>query len=144
MDNSNRHVEILDYVRALAILLVLSFHALGSAFEYEALPWNGWIRDFSVPLSYIFLLPFSFGGVGVALFFVVSGFCIHLSFQRQGRDWRSFWIRRFFRIYPAYLAAMAFAVICLQANKQTNLHDWPIWKQLLTNAFLVQNFSPMA
>ena len=49
--------------------------------------------------------------VGVAIFFVVSGFCIHLSFRRGAPgDWRGFFIRRFFRIYPPYfLAVLIFA-----------------------------------
>ncbi|HXC36779.1 MAG TPA: acyltransferase family protein, partial [Candidatus Acidoferrales bacterium] len=100
MNGSRKHIELLDYVRAVAIISVLLFHTLGSTFGYEDLPWHGWLRGFSVPVSFLCLLPFSYGGMGVAIFFVVSGFCIHLSFQQQGKEWRSFWIRRFWRIYP--------------------------------------------
>ncbi len=142
MNNSSKHIELLDYVRAIAIIAVLSFHTLGSTYGYEDLPWDGWLRDFSVPTSFFFFLPLSFGGMGVALFFVVSGFCIHVSFQQQGREWGSFWIRRFFRIYPAYLAAIALVVLCLMTNSNENLHHWLIWKQLLTHFFLVHNLDP--
>src|SRR5580692_6160997 len=110
MNGSKKHLELLDYVRAVAIISVLLFHTLSSNFGYGDLPWHGWVRGFSVPSSFLYLLPFSFGQVGVAIFFVVSGFCIHLSFQQQGKDWRSFWIRRFWRIYPAYFAATVVAV----------------------------------
>ncbi|HUA65684.1 MAG TPA: acyltransferase family protein [Alphaproteobacteria bacterium] len=142
MNNAVKHVDLLDYVRAIAILAVLSFHALGSTYGYVDLPWDGWLRNFSVPVSFLVLLPFSFGGAGVALFFVVSGFCIHLSFHQRGSDWRSFWIRRFFRIYPAYFAAIVFALACLMAVAGENLHNWPIWRQLLANVFLIHNLSP--
>ena len=50
------------------------------------------------------------GHVGVAIFFVVSGFCIHLSHVKsRERGYKNFFGRRFFRLYPAYaIAAGAF------------------------------------
>ncbi|HEV2456273.1 MAG TPA: acyltransferase family protein, partial [Verrucomicrobiae bacterium] len=141
MSNSRKHLALLDYVRAAAILSVLLFHTLGSTFGYDDLPWHGWIRGFHVPVSFLCLLPFSFGQAGVAIFFVVSGFCIHLSFQQQGKDWRGFWIRRFWRIYPAYIATMVLAVLFLTTNSRLDLHSSPIWKQLAAHLFLVHNFN---
>ncbi len=142
MNGSKKHIELLDYTRAVAVISVLLFHTLGSAFGAEDLPWDGWVRSFSVLPSFLCLLPFSFGQAGVAIFFVVSGFCIHLSFKQQGADWRSFWIRRFWRIYPAYIAATAFAVLFLTTNSRLSLPGSSIWPQLATHAFLVHNFSP--
>ena len=56
----------------------------------------------------------SFGYVGVFLFFVISGFCIHLQWAKarasgQPHEIRfgAFWKRRFRRLYPAYLIALA-------------------------------------
>lgn len=141
MNGSRKHIELLDYVRAVAIISVLLFHTLGSTFGYIELPWHGWIRSFSVPVSFLCLLPFSFGQVGVAIFFVVSGFCIHLSFQQQNSDWRSFWIRRFWRIYPAYIAATAVAVLFLTTNSRADFHTSPMWWQLAAHLFLVHNFN---
>lgn len=141
MNGSRKHIELLDYVRAVAIISVLFFHTLGSTFGNEELPWHGWVRGFSAPASYLLLFPFSFGQVGVAIFFVVSGFCIHLSFQQQGQEWRSFWIRRFWRIYPAYIAATAFAVVFLATNSRLDLHSSPIWEQVAAHALLVHNLS---
>jgi peptidoglycan/LPS O-acetylase OafA/YrhL len=69
---------------------------------------------FHVPPSVFVLFPATLGKVGVAIFFVVSGFCIHLSHQRsREKGYVTFFIRRFFRLYPAYLVAVliyAFAV----------------------------------
>lgn len=141
LNSSKRHIELLDYVRAVAIISVLLFHTFGSTFGYEDLPWHGWVRGFSVPASFLLLLPFSFGGVGVAIFFVVSGFCIHLSFEQQGKDWRSFWIRRFWRIYPAYIAATALAVLFLTTNARADFHHSPLWTQLAAHLFLVHNLN---
>lgn len=58
-------------------------------------------------VQFLLLLPATFGWVGVAIFFVVSGFCIHLSFTRHP-EWAIFFQRRFFRIYPPYLVALIF------------------------------------
>src|SRR5579859_6331331 len=108
--NPDQHVEMLDFIRGIAILAVLVFHTLGLTFGYDALPWHGWWRDFSGSFSFLCFLPVALlAQAGVAIFFVVSGFCIHVSFQRQGRQWGSFFTRRFFRIYPPYLLAVAFS-----------------------------------
>jgi peptidoglycan/LPS O-acetylase OafA/YrhL len=49
----------------------------------------------------------TYGHMGVAMFFVVSGFCIHLSHARSNsRSWVEFSRRRFFRIYPPYLLSL--------------------------------------
>jgi peptidoglycan/LPS O-acetylase OafA/YrhL len=135
-----RHVELLDYVRGIAIISVLFFHTLATVFGYAELPWNGWWRDFSVPPSFLCLLPFSFGQAGVPIFFVVSGFCIHLTFQQQRQSWPGFFIRRFFRIYPPYLAALVFVIFLISANSGFNFSNPAIWTQWLTHLFLLHNF----
>jgi len=110
------HIPFLDYLRGIAILAVFLFHCLepnplpGKSIE---LSWNGWFRDFNVQHSFYPVLPLTIGWIGVAIFFVVSGFCIHLSHEKsREKDFGIFFIRRFFRIYPPYLAALLiFALI---------------------------------
>ncbi len=111
MADSRKHIEFLDHLRGVAIIAVFLFHALGAACGRDQLPWGGWFREFSVSRSFLILLPFTFGWSGVAIFFVISGFCIHLSFNRKP-DWQDFFARRFFRIYPPYiLAVLLFALV---------------------------------
>jgi peptidoglycan/LPS O-acetylase OafA/YrhL len=127
-------VAFLDHVRGIAIISVFLFHALAAAFGYSMLPWNGMFRGFSAPASFLALLSLNIGWIGVPIFFVVSGFCIHMSFQREGQEWSSFYIRRFFRIYPAYLAALL-----LFASYYSNTgHD--LWLQLRNHLLLIHNF----
>lgn len=59
-----------------------------------------------------FSLPVSQMGSMVMLFFVLSGFCIHLPMAGKNKmpNWRAYAARRFFRIYPAYLATV---LLCL-------------------------------
>ncbi len=109
MERTKEHVQFLDPLRGLAILSVFLFHSLGEAYRLNQLPWDHWLRSFAVPASFLALLPATFGWLGVAVFFVVSGFCIHLSHLRSSAgDWRGFFVRRFFRLYPPYLLAVIF------------------------------------
>ena len=64
-------------------------------------------------LSYLSLPASQLGGT-VMLFFVLSGFCIHLPIASRQRvpHWPSYAVRRFVRLYPAYLATL---LLCLPA-----------------------------
>jgi peptidoglycan/LPS O-acetylase OafA/YrhL len=129
MKESARRVEFMDYARGIAILTVCVFHAMGAAYGYVGPEWKGLFRNFSVSSAYI--MP---GVMGVPIFFIVSGFCIHVSFHRQGGEWVGFFIRRFFRLYPAYFAAL---VLFLLLNEE---HDRS-WFQFKEHALLLQNFN---
>jgi peptidoglycan/LPS O-acetylase OafA/YrhL len=95
-----------DMLRGVAILLVLAIHIPhGAPGGWRENPW---------------LLPSflaDFGYLGVPLFIVISGFCIHrnAAVARAGGagysfDWVAFWKRRFIRLYPPYLAAIALSL----------------------------------
>jgi peptidoglycan/LPS O-acetylase OafA/YrhL len=74
----------IDVLRGVAILLVVAYHSLGPVWGWYV-PWSGWTRDFSGLSSFsaLFFYLMSLGWVGVPLFFVISGFCIHYSFLRS-------------------------------------------------------------
>jgi peptidoglycan/LPS O-acetylase OafA/YrhL len=141
--SSDQHIRLLDYTRGVAILAVLIFHTLGMAFGYDALPWKGWWRDFAGQTSFLYFLPVGMiSQAGVAIFFVVSGFCIHVSFQRQGQQWAGFFVRRFFRIYPPYLLALIFSVLVVATNPGVDFSSEDFWTQLLAHVCLVHNLHP--
>jgi peptidoglycan/LPS O-acetylase OafA/YrhL len=132
----------LDLFRGIAIASVFLHHCLTAAFDPWELPWAGWILDFSpnsANLPALLLYPLSLGAVGVPLFFVISGFCIHLSANRRAAEGpRGFFIRRFFRIYPPYLLALLFFSLVWPWTR-TSLHsDWGR-AQIAAHALLVQN-----
>jgi len=144
------HIPVLDDCRGIAIILVFLRHAevfLPHYFD-ESLdhPWQfasdvfaGKV-DFPTLLTYIALFPGHLGWVALPIFFVVSGFCIHLSYFQSGRpSLKAFYVRRFFRIYPAYLLALLiFATVFpwsrLPFNKLTN------WAQLGAHLLQCHNF----
>lgn len=138
-----RHIDTLDYARGIAIVAVLLCHTLSCVYGYEFIPWDGWFRNFDgSTVSSIVLFPLSFGQGGVALFFVISGFCIHLSFHQQGKNWRHFFIRRTFRIYPAYFAALTLFVALNSINHYLAVLESPgDLKHFLMHLLLIHNFN---
>ncbi|MBW2436761.1 MAG: acyltransferase [Deltaproteobacteria bacterium] len=116
MNRHNERLHGLDHLRATAIALVLLFHYI----FYYGVP--GWLNAFS-----------SFGWSGVDLFFVLSGYLIadklFREFDIQGRvDFGGFYLNRFLRIIPAYLAVVAlyFAFPNLQEGRGLQ----PLWRFL--------------
>jgi peptidoglycan/LPS O-acetylase OafA/YrhL len=110
------YFDRLDAVRGAAILWVFAFHFCGACWGWElaswADGWDGWPFWLALPGQAAARL-FSMGRLGVPMFFVLSGFLIHYTFSRgSNQSTRSFWLRRFGRIYPPYLAALlVFAVV---------------------------------
>lgn len=144
--NSAGHLDFLDHLRGVAILFVLLCHTRGESVGNVPVPWHGWFTDFShYNLTAICLYPLSLGQEGVAIFFAVSGFCIHLSFHQQGQKWGAFFTRRFFRIYPAYLAALIFFILLLTFRHFAwSFHTWEIVDQLGIHLLLAHNLDPRA
>lgn len=97
----------IDALRGLAALGVVLYHAVHQT--------SGAVPDnlFKYPVKLIQFLS-SFGYIGVFLFFVISGFCIHLQWararaagQKHQVNFGAFWKRRIRRLYPPYLIALA-------------------------------------
>jgi peptidoglycan/LPS O-acetylase OafA/YrhL len=96
-------------------------------------------------------LPLDFGTLGVPLFIVLSGFCIHLATaqrtvagDRPQVNWGRFWKRRFVRLYPAYVAAIVFSLATYAFAKSTgNLLPsqrlTSLWTDLSTHLVMVHN-----
>ena len=98
----------LDAMRGGAALAVVTYHALGVAPRTAVTGWEAWLPQIA---SYVVHFAFA----GIYLFFVISGFCIHL-FWAKGRaagvqepaiNFFTFWKRRVRRLYPPYFAALA-------------------------------------
>jgi peptidoglycan/LPS O-acetylase OafA/YrhL len=79
----------------------------------------------------------------VPLFFLLSGYCIHLSNIKYIKDGKplplkNYYKRRFLRIYPAYLVALSLSLL---VNLMTGDLPQVNTQDLLTHIFLFQGFS---
>lgn len=107
----------LDHLRALAITLVFYFHYFILSGGEPA-----WLPDWA-----------AFGWTGVDLFFVLSGFLIASQLFEQvqrsgGISFRLFFMKRAFRILPAYLVTVALYVCWPLFREREALP--PVWKLL--------------
>ena len=114
--NVNHKLYGLDHLRAFAIIFVFLFH-YGRIF-----PHPEWTNTIS-----------KFGWTGVDLFFVLSGFLIASQLfknivQRKKISLKDFFIKRFFRIIPAYAFALALYFLFPFMREHEALA--PLWKYL--------------
>jgi peptidoglycan/LPS O-acetylase OafA/YrhL len=99
----------IDILRGAAALAVVFFHDFGGGVSASI---HG-PKD----AHFFAMLPITYGYAGVYLFFVISGFCIHLRWARafaEGREpqvsFGAFWKRRLRRLYPAYAVALGLGI----------------------------------
>jgi len=126
MSVNAKRFEAIDILRGIAAFSVLVFHAR----EYLWVGLTAWMRDPTVHRTNPdFLMgaasyPFRFGYWGVALFFVISGYCIHRSgMALAGRSEhilpvRTFYRKRLRRIGPVLVAALVLTFLI------DNLSTW--------------------
>jgi peptidoglycan/LPS O-acetylase OafA/YrhL len=109
--DSGKRVPELDGLRGVAIALVLLFHCF-----YFAPGPNYHAKDFIHRLYVWVEGVLAIGWTGVDLFFVLSGFLIGgilLDAKESPRYFRTFYVRRFFRIIPPYYAWIALYIVAM-------------------------------
>ncbi|MES2649899.1 MAG: acyltransferase [Bacteroidota bacterium] len=106
----------LDHLRAFAITIVFLYH-YGGLFSHPQ-----WVNTM-----------FDFGWTSVDLFFVLSGYLISSQLfesicRYHSVDYKTFFIKRFFRIVPAYLPVVAFYYFLPFTRERGDTA--PLWKLL--------------
>lgn len=108
------HIGFIDALRALAALFVAFGHAYA-----QLVPYQQALMDLNPKyeklFSFIGIVLFRHGHLAVAVFIVISGYCLMLPLARHDRleldgVW-SFIMRRAKRILPPYYAALAVALL---------------------------------
>lgn len=112
-------LRALDGLRLIAALMVCAYHYAGRGGDIS----TAWGRSPSHVFPHL-AGPFSYGPLGVEIFFIISGFVICMS--GWGRSVKDFAISRITRLYPAYWAALiiitvAFAIVGLKRVPNTDL-----------------------
>jgi len=137
--SGKKHLPKLDVLRGIAILSVFLIHFLWAVFDTDHLKWNGvWLDLHGVNNNlFYWFYPFTFGWIGVPLFFVLSGFVIHLSYLNTTKfTISSFYWRRFWRIYPPYLLSLLFFIFFLNLHIFSNKSDF---FEVLSHVLVIHN-----
>ena len=123
--NQKNHLFWLDFLRGIAIILVLFHHSTRIPF-------------FDVNFHPVFNFLYEIGWMGVDLFFVISGCLISGLIFRQIQEenrihFIRFYLRRSFRIFPVYISLVAFIFLT------SRVHNYP--KQLISSSwYFLQNY----
>ena len=122
-------IEGLTGLRAYAALWIMFNHSLTIIPHFNGIAWLPFVSN---ALS---------GPTGVNTFFVLSGFLLYLPFAKVARDktktfsLRSYFKRRFFRIFPAYYVQLVTLLIlsCFGLYETYSLSDWLIHVGMIHN-----------
>lgn len=129
----------IDALRGAAAIGVVLYHTNATPGVDRSLLWGDAIDDL------MFL-----GKYGVWLFFVISGFCIHLQWARakvvpgaRPLEFGEFWRRRIRRLYPPYLVTLAFYIAVRFSTGALTVDGLSAW-QVFLHLFMLQNLDPRA
>jgi peptidoglycan/LPS O-acetylase OafA/YrhL len=136
--------DFIDVLRGLAISFVIILHSLGPA-QIKPIEWgNGLVPAFDISITSLLLVPATFGWCGVAVFFAISGYCIHNSYSRErhlgvGR----YLIKRTFRIYPPYVVSLLIFALWIAVSGGMPEYGTTTAepRNVLAHALLIHNFS---
>ncbi len=118
-----RRLNNIDALRGLCALLVVLQHLLRSW------SWLGGGMWRSHPHFYLDL-----GRIGVAAFFLISGYVIPFSVSDHDKPVRRFWISRLFRLWPVYWVSIVFAILAGASLVPLTL------KNIVVNFSMLQGF----
>lgn len=123
------YVDTLDGFRAIAAVLVMMFHFWQQSWASMVIR----IGSFAIDLTPVV----SFGGVGVELLFMLSGFCLYYPLAMHPErelDIGSYIYKRCVRILPSYLLC----VIVCSLYQIGRLNPALLWEQFIGNMTLTQ------
>lgn len=139
-EKSSKRLRSIDALRGIAALGVVLYHTVGP----HPIIQRGVFNTIAVPFQYFFAQ----GYVGVFLFFVISGFCIHLQWAKARAtgaayeiNFKSFWKRRLRRLYPPYLFALALYLAMMASTSGLNLTRFFVY-DIVMHLLMLHNLDP--
>lgn len=137
-NSSTKKLNHIDSIRGIAILMVISVHVAHS------------MTFVGMKLGKIEWLLTEYGHMGVQLFFVASAYTLCLSSENRENETNKnlkFFIRRFFRIAPAYylIGILLYFVLAFLSGRNviTSIENYTL-TNVLANLFFINGFYPPA
>ena len=131
----------IDALRGIAALGVVFYHAVDKT---NSVVPSGLLKYPVRILQYTS----SFGYIGVFLFFVISGFCIHLQWaraqasgQQSQIEFGAFWKRRVRRLYPPYVITLVLFFTITALSVGLNVTRFFIYDTVL-HLLMLHNLDP--
>jgi peptidoglycan/LPS O-acetylase OafA/YrhL len=138
----------IDVLRGVAAVLVVLLHAREIFWVGIETYWHS--HHISLSLASILgygSFPMVWGSIGVPIFFVLSGYCIHRGYavkegttQGTSKISPAFFVRRFVRIYPVLLAALFLTLILDSLTLQFTPDNVKV-RSLSLSTFLINLFA---
>jgi peptidoglycan/LPS O-acetylase OafA/YrhL len=139
--SKSTRLRSIDALRGIAALGVVFYHAVDQT--GKVVP-GGLLK---YPVQALQRLS-SFGYIGVFLFFVISGFCIHLQWARARANdeqpnirFIPFWKRRLRRLYPPYVIAISIFLLITAASVGLNVTRFFIY-DVVMHLLMLHNLDP--
>lgn len=134
-DYQTEHIDVLDGVRAIAILIVVWFHF--------------WQQSWLMPIVGDFNIDWipRNGALLVDMMILLSGFCLFLPYARSmvygtsAPTAKTFYVKRGARILPSYYFSVLLVLFLFALPLKEYVNKGVMWKDLLTHLFFVNNFS---
>lgn len=134
-DYQTDHIDVLDGVRALAILIVVWFHF--------------WQQSWLMPIFGDFNIDWipRNGALLVDMMILLSGFCLFLPYARSmvyrtsAPTAKTFYVKRGARILPSYYFSVILILFLFALPLKEYVSNGVMWKDLITHLFFVNNFS---
>lgn len=131
MSQKSGHLNQLDSLRGIAAIMVIFFH---SCLPFSGIKCMGTIGNI-------------FGAGPVLLFFVLSGYVLSSSLLRTQKisalAISAFYIRRFFRIYPAVIISILFGILLSFYYPIISKYEYPALEFLLRKSSEVRSLKSL-
>ena len=128
MEMSRKRIIFIDYIRALAILMVIMCHVI----DVNCLFWLGY-QDMSGARQIILYTLLIFGRCGVPLFLMITGYLLLDRDYSQGK-WKSFYLHKWLHLF--LLTEIWFAIyeafaVCVQGKPF-------VWKDFILRLLFIE------
>ena len=114
----NKKLDIIDFLRGFSIFTIVLMHLVQS-----------------YPIGNLLMKASSFGGAGVHVFILCSGFGLYLSYLNKPITYPQFLKRRFLKVYLPYAIIIIISALVPFYNTSPDK-----WLQLLSHLFLFKMF----
>lgn len=134
-DYQTEHIDVLDGIRAISILIVVWFHF--------------WQQSWLMPIVGDFNIDWipRNGALLVDMMILLSGFCLFLPYARSmvygttTSTAKTFYVKRGARILPSYYFSVLLILFLFALPLKEYVSKEVMWKDLITHFFFINNFS---